>query len=125
MADQKTLDRVAKLLRLADPKSGAPEPERASAALECAKIIAEHGLSVVVPPTPPKRRRAPAPTPAPIYHAPRYPRSNSNWTEASPLWAVSCIMCGRLIQPEESAFVDIMQGWRCYQIDCDDFPRSV
>lgn len=43
-ADQKTLQRLSKLLRLAGPSSGTSEAERASAALEAARLIEEHDI---------------------------------------------------------------------------------
>ena len=61
-ADTKTLRRVENLLRLAKPSAGSTEHERASAALEAAKLIAEHDLVVrnrEEAPAPPKRPRAP------------------------------------------------------------------
>lgn len=41
------LKRIENLLRLAAPASGTSEHERASAALEAARLIAEHDLTVV------------------------------------------------------------------------------
>ena len=46
MSPDKIVERVEKLLRLAAPRSGSTEPERASAALEAAKLIDEHDLVV-------------------------------------------------------------------------------
>lgn len=45
-ADQKALDRIGKLLRLAAPSGGSTEHERASAALEAVRIIDELGVKV-------------------------------------------------------------------------------
>lgn len=45
-ADPKIVERVKKLLRLAAPDSGAAPNERESAAVEAAKLIAVHGISV-------------------------------------------------------------------------------
>ncbi len=45
-ADPKIVARVQKLLRLAAPTSGATLGERESAAVEAAKLIAEHGVVV-------------------------------------------------------------------------------
>jgi hypothetical protein len=42
----KVIERAEKLLRLASPTSGSTEHERAAAALEAAKLIAEHDLVV-------------------------------------------------------------------------------
>lgn len=65
----KAIRHVEKLLRLASPSSGASDPERASAALEVVRLIAEHDLTVI-----PRERqtqktqklaRRPYPAPAP------------------------------------------------------------
>lgn len=57
----KIIERVEKLLRLASPTSGSTEHERSAAALEAAKLIAEHDLTVkereLPPPKPPRRER--------------------------------------------------------------------
>lgn len=45
-ADDKTLARIKKLLALAAPDSGTTQSERESAAVEAAKLIAQHGVSV-------------------------------------------------------------------------------
>lgn len=61
-ADAKTIRRVENLLRLAKPSGGSSEHERASAALEAAKLIAEFDLVVrnrEEAPAPPKRPRTP------------------------------------------------------------------
>lgn len=57
MSRDKVISTVEKLLRLAAPSSGAPEPERESAALEAARLISEHELEVVEPEPEKKRRR--------------------------------------------------------------------
>jgi uncharacterized protein DUF2786 len=46
MLREKALERVRKLLALAAPGSGASEEEARSAAVQVARLIAEHGLSV-------------------------------------------------------------------------------
>lgn len=61
MTKQAAIERALKLLRLAAPTSGTTEPERISAALECAKLIAEHDLIVVERPAPLPRARPPQP----------------------------------------------------------------
>ncbi len=45
-ADEKILSRVKKLLAVAAPTSGATLPERESAAVEAAKLIAVHGIVI-------------------------------------------------------------------------------
>lgn len=49
LAEQKTIERVEKLLRLAAPSSGTSEAERSSAALEAARLFSENNLSVREP----------------------------------------------------------------------------
>lgn len=60
-SDEKAAALVAKLLKLAAPDSGASEAERASAALEACKLIAENNLSVATQ-TAARARRAPTVT---------------------------------------------------------------
>lgn len=69
MADAKIIRRVENLLRLARPDANTSDHERASAALEAAKLFAEHDLVVrdkneapVVPP--PRKRARPKPPPS-------------------------------------------------------------
>lgn len=133
-ADQKTLTRIANLLRLASPSSGTTEAERANAALEVAKLVAKHGLVVAEPPPPaPKRRRPPAPAPRPApppywQHPPaRYqsppPRvwqgGGSNWTEATVVVPCHCVACGARLYTDEVAWFDSEHGFRCWSITCD------
>jgi hypothetical protein len=53
------IEQVEKLLRLAGPKSGTTEHERASAALEAARLIEEHDLVVRERKRSPKKRAEP------------------------------------------------------------------
>lgn len=57
--DPKIVARIEKLLRLAAPTSGTTEPERQSAALEAAKLFAQHDLCVK--PREPVKKRASQP----------------------------------------------------------------
>jgi hypothetical protein len=56
-ASDKILKRIENLLRLAAPTSNTTEAERSNAALEAARLIQEHAVSVRPedPPAPPKR----------------------------------------------------------------------
>lgn len=74
MADAKTLARIQKLLKLAAPGSNAPLPERESAAIEAAKLIAENDLVVRE-----QERERPAPRRAASPRAPR-PAPRQSWT---------------------------------------------
>jgi hypothetical protein len=73
--DKKILDRVDKLLRLSAPNSNTNENERASAALEASKLIAEHDL--IVKPREVRRKvtrpraqtQQPSPWPTPVWSA--------------------------------------------------------
>lgn len=67
------LERVDKLLRLAAPSSNTTEAERASAALEAARLISEHGLVVREKQAP--LRRAPASATPWKPRAPESPRT--------------------------------------------------
>jgi hypothetical protein len=134
-ADQKVLDRVGKLLRLAAPNSGGTDAERESAMMEAAKLIAENNL--VVAPAPPKQRRprpGPPPPPPPPYAPPSYappyypppprygyyPGSSSNWTEATAPTTGWCCACHRTIYRGETTWYDSAHGHRHYDITCTE-----
>ena len=99
--EPKIAERIAKLLRLAAPSSGTTEGERASAALEAAKLIAEHKL-VVAEPQPvekPRQRRArPRSRPADRPTRPSAP-SRDMYVQVDPL--------------DEWAEVDVMSPTKC------------
>jgi hypothetical protein len=124
----RAIERAQKLLRLAAPGSGTTEAERANAAIEAAKIIAEHGLGVAVPPPPVKKRRGrpPAPQPSPQHHrpAPEYrrwsPPSQSNWTETDVPVYCACVACGQVISAGEAGWFDPAHGYRHYDITCTE-----
>lgn len=131
-ADQKVLDRVGKLLRLAAPNSGGTDAERESAMMEAAKLIAENDLVVAPAPPKPRRQRPPAPPPstayAPYYPPPPppsprwgyYPGSSSNWTEATAPTTGSCCACHRTIYRGETTWYDSAHGHRHYDITCTE-----
>lgn len=81
MADRKVVERVEKLLRLAAPSSNTSEHERASAALEAARLVAEHGLTVsgARPPRAQARERS-RPTDPYEYPYNEYTYANPWWT---------------------------------------------
>ena len=94
--DKKILDRVEKLLRLAAPSSGTTDAERASAALEVAKLVSEHGLEVVKQEAPKRdggRPRTPRPGAYPPPPWPTGSRSSGAYPPprppAPPGWAQS------------------------------------
>ena len=65
--DPKIVSRIEKLLRLASPQSGAPEPERISACLEAARLFAENNLAITTKEevaAKAKKRTSRTPTPA-------------------------------------------------------------
>jgi hypothetical protein len=126
-ARARAVERVQKLLRLAAPDSGTTEHERANAALEVAKIIAEHGLAVAVPePVVKKRRATPRPQAQPPpqrHHSYEYrqwaPPSGSDWTEADVPSRCNCVVCGRLLCAGEVGWFAPNHGYRHYDITCD------
>jgi hypothetical protein len=132
VADEKTKKRIAALLRTADPKSGASDNERQIAALEAAKMIAEHGLVVDEAPPPPQRVR---PSPPPVYQPParpsiygdyhhygapahhyRYGGNDFRGTFTSK--NERCAQCGRTIYEGEEAFYDPEHGYIHHDITC-------
>jgi len=135
-ARARAVERVQKLLRLAAPGNGTTEAERTSAALEVAKIIAEHGLAVAVPePVVKKRRSPPRPQPASPSYSPSsssqtrsrnpheyhrwQPPSGSDWTEADVPARCNCVVCGRLLIAGEVGWFAPDHGYRHYDITCD------
>jgi hypothetical protein len=128
-ARARAVERVQKLLRLAAPGNGTTEAERTSAALEVAKIIAEHGLAVAVPEPVVKKRRSPPrshaqPQPPPQrHHSYEYrqwsPPSGSDWTEADVPTRCNCVVCGRLLIAGEVGWFAPDHGYRHYDITCD------
>jgi hypothetical protein len=74
VADDKIVARVRKLLAVAAPTSGASQNEREMAALEAAKLIAEHGVAVGAAAPAPLPRRSPARAPRPAAAAAYDPR---------------------------------------------------
>jgi hypothetical protein len=136
-------ERIAKLLRLASPKSGSTEAERASAALEAAKLFGEFELQIV--PVPPKRsKRFPTDQPPPQQPPPsRQPASRpatsaldffginlrdnrpryspTDWTAAVVDGDTVCVVCGsRIDEGEEAWFSGAYNRYRCYDITCSN-----
>lgn len=83
--DQRTLDRVEKLLRLAAPTSGTTDYERSTAALEAARLFSEHNMTVA-PPKEVKRRVRPRAAPQ---RRAAVPSPWVNHSPAPPGWAQS------------------------------------
>lgn len=122
--------RVADLLRVAAPDSGASQNEREQAALEVAKLVAKHNLVVgEAPPPPPKhkpiswpsyeelfRRYPPAPPPPPRYA----PQDWRNHFTESPC---ACVVCGRTIPANTECWRNEIHGVRCHSITCDTDPK--
>jgi hypothetical protein len=92
-SDDKIVDRVEKLLRLAAPDSNTTESERASAALEAARLVAEHGLVV--------SRRGANVEVAP--HA---------WVLTQALNYHGCSHCGSVISPRDIIWMRTLPGHR-------------
>ncbi len=129
-------ERIAKLLRLASPKSGSTEAERTSAALEAAKLFGEFELQIIpVPPKRPKRFRteqpapyrppAPPPTAYSTFAVPWRPPSppsyggGRDWTAAVVDGDAICVACGTpLHDGEEAWFSGSYNRYRCYDITC-------
>lgn len=94
--DDKIVDRVEKLLRLAAPESNTTEGERESAALEAARLIAEHGLVVSR-----GRERRELVEVAP--HA---------WVLTQALNYHGCAFCGSVISPRDIIWMRTLPGHR-------------
>jgi hypothetical protein len=112
---------AGKLARVAAPNSGATEAERTNAALELAKIIAEHGLAIMQAPVVEKRRRRSRaepqyrPPPPPAWS---YPVSHANWTEALLETVSRCVICRRTLFPQDRVWYEPSHGYRCFDIEC-------
>lgn len=99
-ADDKILERVAKLLRLAAPSSGTTDAERASAALEVAKLVEEHGIdlgAVLARPRPQTEHHRPPPKTSP--HA---------WVLTVALQHSGCAHCHLPISPGDVVWTRVL-----------------
>ena len=112
-----------KLFRLAAPGSGASEPERISAALEAAKIVAKEKLIIL---TPDGLQRlisdgGRAAEKAGFYaKSRRKPReTNSDWLDCEVSNLQICVACGKPIYGGERAWFHDRQGFRHHDITCD------
>lgn len=99
-ADTKTLERVQKLLRLAAPSSGTTDAERASAALEAARLIEENdveigGRSLTPEPRLSKPRSQPA---GPLYNV---------WVVSVAAHNRGCVACGGVISADDIVLVRV------------------
>lgn len=97
MSDPKVLERIAKLLRLAAPVSGTSEAERASAALEAARLIHEHGVAIAHAEEKPSKRGK---------------VSSGAWVKTQSLDHCSCSYCGQLISPRDVVWLRIVNDQR-------------
>lgn len=117
---RKLAERVQKLLRLAAPNSNNSEHERAVAAQEAVRLIAEHGL--LVTPEPPKKKKRREPTPQPAYVYQPAPRSASEWADAYAPEATVCVDpdCGGSIEEGEPVWLRMKGGviLECLHVDC-------
>lgn len=107
MADvDKVLSTVEKLLRLAAPTSGAPQPERESAALEAARLISENNL-VVREPDKRRRRRSPMDD---FMHGDEVEIRTSAWVLNVANDHCSCSACAGLIAPRDIVWIRVIPG---------------
>jgi hypothetical protein len=115
--DERIRARVEKLLRTAAPNSGASDNERQMAALEAARLFAEHSFTVGF--AAPKRPRQPRPATTDSQRTIiRWPETA--WTEVDIAIDCVCGACGKLISVGEPAWYDPMFGvYRHYDITCD------
>ena len=90
--DPKVLERIGKLLRLAAPSSGTTEAERASAALEAARLIEEFDVDVSSKP-----EAKPHPTRV----------SRGVWVPSVALQHCSCSWCSQLIAPGDVVWIRV------------------
>lgn len=98
MADPKILRRIDDLLRLAAPASGTTDHERASAALEAARLVAEHELTFLDSES--VRERARRETSV----------RHGVWVLTIILQHCSCEACHTNISPQDHAWVRIVNG---------------
>ena len=102
------LDLFEKLMRTASPKSGATNNERSLAALEAAKIWAEHDLTVKTREKPPRRTSSRPTSPWPKPSWPREQR-RPGWVRSYAPFDVFCAQegCGGLIQEGDPVWVQV------------------
>jgi hypothetical protein len=100
MPDDRAVDRVEKLLRLAAPSSGSTEHERASAALEAARLIEDYDLELR-PRVSARRRHA-------RDRQQEGERVNA-WLLSVALDHVGCSACGGLISPRDVVWLRIRE----------------
>lgn len=96
-ADPKILTRIGNLLRLAAPSSGTTDAERASAAIEAARLIEEHDIRI---------DEIPRPSKGPVRVAP------DAWVMSVALQHSSCSACHGAISPDDIVWLRIVKGHR-------------
>jgi hypothetical protein len=99
-ADDKILERVAKLLRLAAPSSGTTDAERASAALEVAKLVEDHSIDLGAVLARPKPK---------LQHEP-HRTSPHAWVLSVALQHCGCAHCHCPISPGDVVWTRILPG---------------
>jgi hypothetical protein len=100
-ADEKTLERIAKLLRLAAPSSGTTDAERESAALEVARLFEEHDIDLGAAVSRPRVQQ----------EAPRKVSPHA-WVLTIALQYCNCEFCNTPISRGDAAWVRVMPGAR-------------
>ncbi len=140
--------RAQKLMALAAPDSGTSEPERISAALEAAKLIARSGLLVLAPeqvrPSAPQPELPPFFTPefaaaarevvdafmrnskktrtghrrSGMRATPTAPPPPDDWTETNIGGGYVCCLCRSPIPPGQAWYHPTRGLFRCYDITC-------
>lgn len=96
-ADPKVLDRLQKLLRLAAPASGTTEHERAAAALEVARLVADFDINIGE-----AARSHSTPTAKEVQHG--------VWVQSIALQPCGCTKCGGHISKADIVWVRIVNG---------------
>lgn len=106
-ADRKVVDRIEKLFRLASPASGTTEHERASAALELVRLMAEHNIAIGgerEEEQPRSRRREPRDS------GPKATKMRGVWALLPSYWRTDCSACGNIIAPGDIVWIRVLDG---------------
>lgn len=92
--DEKIRDRIEKLLHLAAPSSGTTDAERASAAIEAARLIQEHAVTFRTEQPKPERG---------------HKIMRNAWVLTKSLDRHGCAFCGKLISPNDIIWVRVLR----------------
>lgn len=98
MNDEKIIERIGKLLRLAAPSSGTTVSERTNAALEAARLIDEHGVAMQSTKSEGSSNGAPK----------RSTVSHGVWVLTQALDRCACSKCGQLISPRDVVWMRVV-----------------